>query len=129
MLWVKVCLLHQVGSIQKYECNAFVQNIYIAVILSGYKEIFYDRILQFKTIIVDKWRRHRRMITPAFNAKLLEQFFPMFNEKNDILIRNVMKEINKTQVFDLWDYIAPFSLDSICRKYITSQSLIFEIIV
>jgi len=57
------------------------------------------------------------MITPAFNAKLLEQFFPVFNEKNKILIRNVTKELNKTQKFDLWHYIAPAALDTICRKY------------
>ncbi|XP_060860451.1 cytochrome P450 4g15-like isoform X2 [Metopolophium dirhodum] len=67
------------------------------------------------TAPVDKWRRHRRMITPAFNAKLLEQFFPVFNEKNQILIKNVMKESNKTQAFDLWQYIAPTALDTICQ--------------
>jgi len=69
------------------------------------------------------------MMTPAFNVKVLEHFFPVVNEKNKILIKSVMKEINKTQTFDLWDYIAPFALDSICRKYITFQSLIFEKIV
>jgi len=59
------------------------------------------------------------MITPAFNAKLLENFFPVFNEKNKILIMNVTKELNKTETFDLWDYIAPAALDTICRKYNT----------
>ncbi|CAI6360436.1 unnamed protein product [Macrosiphum euphorbiae] len=67
------------------------------------------------TAPVEKWRRHRRMITPAFNAKLLEQFFPVFNEKNKILIKNVTKELNKTQMFDLWHYIAPAALDTICQ--------------
>jgi len=68
---------------------------------------------------VDKWRRHRRMITPAFNTNLLKQFFPVFDEKNKILIKNVTKELNKTQKFDLWHYIAPAALDTICRKYNT----------
>jgi len=67
------------------------------------------------------------MTTPAFNAKLLEQFFPVFNEKNKILIRNVTKELNKTQAFDLWDYIEPFALESICRKYIKYNNSIFDI--
>ena len=57
------------------------------------------------------------MIAPAFNTKLLEQFFPVFNEKNKILIKNITKELNETQAFDLWDYIAPLALDTICRKY------------
>lgn len=68
-------------------------------------------------IIVDKWRRHRRIITPVFNANLLEQFFPVFNEKNQILIRNLQKEVNKPQAFDLWDYIANTALDIICREF------------
>nr|UMO80440.1 cytochrome P450 CYP380C40 [Myzus persicae] len=68
------------------------------------------------TAPVDKWRKHRRMITPAFNSKLMEQFFPVFNEKNKILIRNVTKELNKTQTFDLWEYIAPAALDTICQN-------------
>ncbi|VVC43515.1 Cytochrome P450, E-class, group I,Cytochrome P450,Cytochrome P450, conserved site [Cinara cedri] len=64
---------------------------------------------------VDKWRRHRRIITPVFNANLLEQFFPVFNEKNKILIRNLKKEIGKSEPFDLWDYIADTTLDIICQ--------------
>ncbi|KAL4123116.1 hypothetical protein QTP88_015346 [Uroleucon formosanum] len=68
------------------------------------------------TAPVEKWRKNRRMITPAFNAKLLEQFFPVFNEKIKILIRIVSKELNKTQTFNLWDYIAPAALDTICQN-------------
>jgi len=64
------------------------------------------------------------MITPAFNAKLLEQFFPVFNEKNQILIKIITRELNKTQTFDLWDYIAPAALDTICRKYNTHGYMI-----
>lgn len=66
---------------------------------------------------MEKWRKHRRMITPAFKAKLSEQFFPVFSDKNKILIKNITKELNKTQAFDLWHYIAPTILDTVCRKY------------
>jgi len=68
-------------------------------------------------IIVEKWRKSRRMISPLFNGKLLEQFFPVFIEKNEILVRNVSKQLNDTQAFDLWDYISPAALDTICRNY------------
>lgn len=67
-------------------------------------------------ITVDKWRKHRRLITPSFNSSLLSEFFPVFNEKNKILIENLKSELNKTQSFDLWDYIAPTTLSLICRK-------------
>lgn len=65
---------------------------------------------------MDKWRKHRRIITPVFNANLLEQFFPVFNEKNKILVRNLKKEVGKSEPFDLWDYIADTALDIICRE-------------
>jgi len=68
-------------------------------------------------ILVDKWRRHRRIITPVFNANLLDQFFPVFNEKNQILIRNLKQQLGKSEPLDLWDYIADTALDIICRKY------------
>lgn len=69
-------------------------------------------------ITVEKWRRHRRLITPAFNANILKQFTPLLNQKNEILIKNLRKKLNETKVFDLWDCIAPLSLDSICGKFI-----------
>ncbi|XP_050423133.1 cytochrome P450 4C1-like [Adelges cooleyi] len=64
---------------------------------------------------IDKWRKHRRIITPVFNANLLSQFFPVFNEKNTIFVRNLKKELGKNEPFDLWDYIAPTALDIICQ--------------
>ncbi|XP_022176867.1 cytochrome P450 4C1-like [Myzus persicae] len=96
----------------------------VQIVLNSSKALQKDRIYDFfKNILgeglftapVDKWRVHRRMITPAFNFKLLKQFFPVFNEKTEILIRNVKKELNETRAFDLWDYIAPASLDTICH--------------
>jgi len=57
----------------------------------------------------------------VFNANLLDQFFPVFNEKNKILTMNLKKELGKTQPFDLWDYIADTTLDIICRKYFNIQ--------
>eukprot|EP00102_Acyrthosiphon_pisum_P012638 XP_008181891.1 PREDICTED: cytochrome P450 4V2-like [Acyrthosiphon pisum] len=96
----------------------------LQIILNNSKALQKDRMYDFFkyavgeglfTAPVDKWKRHRRMITPAFNAKLFEQFFPVFNEKNKILIKNVTKELNKTQMFDLWHYVAPAALDTICQ--------------
>ncbi|KAF0760019.1 Uncharacterized protein FWK35_00004731, partial [Aphis craccivora] len=65
--------------------------------------------------VVHKWRKHRRLITPVFNANLLDQFFPVFNEKNRILIENLKKELGKTQPFELSDYIRKTNLDIICQ--------------
>ncbi|CAH1715439.1 unnamed protein product [Aphis gossypii] len=67
------------------------------------------------TAPVHKWRKHRRLIAPVFNANVLDQFFPVFNEKNRILIENLKKELGKTQPFDLLDYIMKTNLDIICQ--------------
>ncbi|XP_050054621.1 cytochrome P450 4C1-like [Aphis gossypii] len=64
---------------------------------------------------VHKWRKHRRLIAPVFNANLFDQFFPVFNEKNRFLIENLKKELGKTQPFDLLDYILKINLDIICQ--------------
>ncbi|XP_025419157.1 cytochrome P450 4C1-like isoform X2 [Sipha flava] len=64
---------------------------------------------------VDKWRLHRRIIAPVFNNKLMKHLFPVFHEKNEILIKKISIEVDKTQPFNLWDYIASTSLDTICQ--------------
>jgi len=43
--------------------------------------------------------------------------YPVFNEKNKILVKNLQKNINSTQPFDLWDYIISSTFDTICREY------------
>ncbi|XP_016658611.1 cytochrome P450 4C1 isoform X3 [Acyrthosiphon pisum] len=97
----------------------------VQIVLNNSKALQKDRFYEFiknifgeglLTAPVDKWRKHRRLITPLFNANLLSQFFPVFNEKNKILIRNLKKELGKTQPFDLWDYIAPTTLNLICQN-------------
>lgn len=66
---------------------------------------------------VDKWRIHRRIISPAFTTYNLKQFFTVYNDKSQNLIRNLKKEVGKTQTFDLWEYIVHTTLNIVCRKY------------
>lgn len=66
---------------------------------------------------VDKWRKHRRVITSAFDTKLLEKFITTFNEKNRILIKNMREELNKPVKFNLFEYISQTTVDTICGKY------------
>lgn len=72
-------------------------------------------------VLVNKWRKHHRIIAPMFNVNLVDQFFPVFIEKTKILVRNLKKELYKTEPFDLWDYIANTTLDTICRKRVSSR--------
>ncbi|XP_027840519.2 cytochrome P450 4C1-like [Aphis gossypii] len=97
----------------------------VQIVLNSSKALQKDRFYKFiknifgeglLTAPVDKWRIHRRLITPSFNSSLLSEFFPVFHEKNKILIKNLKSELNKTQSFDLWDYIAPTTLSLICQN-------------
>ena len=65
---------------------------------------------------VEKWRKHRRIITPAFNMRLLESFFEIFNRKNQLLIEQLKTETGTGKHFDAWKYISSTALDIICGE-------------
>lgn len=72
----------------------------------------------YSIILVDKWRKQRRIISSMFSTNLIKPFFSVFNEKSQNLVRNLKRELGKTQQFDLCEYMAQISLDIICREYI-----------
>lgn len=47
--------------------------------------------------------------------QLLSRFFPIFNEKNGNMMSKLAKEADTGKAFDLWTYISPNTLDTICR--------------
>ncbi|XP_066993572.2 cytochrome P450 4C1 isoform X2 [Anabrus simplex] len=61
-----------------------------------------------------KWHKHRKIITPAFHFKILEQFVDVFNTNGDILIKKLRNEANGTMI-DIYDYITLYALDVICE--------------
>ncbi|XP_075233074.1 cytochrome P450 4C1-like [Lycorma delicatula] len=63
---------------------------------------------------VEKWKKNRKAITPAFNNRLLENFVPVFNEQNKYLIQKLSKHVDKG-TFELFDYISAATLDIICQ--------------
>ncbi|XP_054262081.1 cytochrome P450 4C1-like [Macrosteles quadrilineatus] len=63
---------------------------------------------------VEKWKRNRRAITPAFNMRLLEQFIPVFNDQNRVLVEKMSKMVD-LGMFDVWDFVSPATLDIICQ--------------
>ncbi|KAF5293172.1 hypothetical protein FQR65_LT11017 [Abscondita terminalis] len=61
----------------------------------------------------DKWRKHRKMLTPAFHFKILEQFINVFNLFGNVLTLQLEKEIGKNS-FDIFLPISLCTLDVIC---------------
>uniref|UniRef100_A0AAG5DDU3 Cytochrome P450 n=1 Tax=Anopheles atroparvus TaxID=41427 RepID=A0AAG5DDU3_ANOAO len=61
----------------------------------------------------EKWLQRRKIITPAFHFKILDQFMDVFNEEADILISKLEKHVGKSE-FDIYDYVTLYALDNIC---------------
>jgi cytochrome P450 family 4 len=61
-----------------------------------------------------KWKTHRRLITPAFHFKILEQFVDIFENAGNILIQKLSKESGEKSV-DIYPYVTRCTLDVICE--------------
>ncbi|XP_063913529.1 cytochrome P450 4d2-like [Zophobas morio] len=60
------------------------------------------------------WKIHRKLITPAFHFKILEQFVDVFEADGDILVEKLSKESGKKSV-DIYPYITRCAFDAICE--------------
>jgi len=63
-----------------------------------------------------KWKDHRKLFTPAFHFKILEDFVEVFGSNDRILIEKLEKHVNGP-VFDICPYISLYTLDIICGKH------------
>lgn len=60
-----------------------------------------------------KYFDHRKLITPAFHFKILEQFVDVFIEKDRKLVEKLKPKIGLNE-FEIYDLIAAVTLDNIC---------------
>nr|AVL92870.1 CYP450 [Locusta migratoria] len=61
-----------------------------------------------------KWHSRRKMVTPAFHFKILENFVDVFAEKSQILV-DILKTKADDRPFDFYPYITRCTLDIICE--------------
>ncbi|CAH0557343.1 unnamed protein product [Brassicogethes aeneus] len=62
-----------------------------------------------------KWKPRRKIITPTFHFKILEQFVDVFESKGKIFIDELSKE-TKNNGFDVYPYVTMCTLDIICES-------------
>ncbi|KRT79163.1 cytochrome P450 [Oryctes borbonicus] len=62
----------------------------------------------------DKWRKHRKIITPAFHFQILEESVDVFNSAGNILITKLTEESKKGSI-DVYPFVARCTLDIICE--------------
>ncbi|GJQ86419.1 hypothetical protein Trydic_g10327 [Trypoxylus dichotomus] len=62
----------------------------------------------------DRWKKHRKIITPAFHFQILEEFIDVFNSQSEVLVSILKKECSHDNV-DIYPFIARCTLDIICE--------------
>ncbi|XP_050501561.1 cytochrome P450 4C1-like isoform X2 [Diabrotica virgifera virgifera] len=61
-----------------------------------------------------KWKKRRRMLTPAFHFSILENFLEVFDSVGDIFIQKLRREVGKKTV-EISEPVSLYTLDVICE--------------
>ena len=70
-----------------------------------------------------KWFTRRKMLTPTFHFKILEDFVQVFNEQSQILIQQLQEALKEKNELDIYPFIARCTLDIICGTFHSSYFL------
>lgn len=63
----------------------------------------------------EKWFQRRRIITPTFHFKILEQFVTVFNREAETMVDLMRKHVGGKE-FDVYSYVTLMALDSVCGR-------------
>ncbi|CAG7786278.1 unnamed protein product, partial [Allacma fusca] len=64
----------------------------------------------------DKWFHRRKLLTPAFHFKILEDFIDVFNEQTNVLVHILRDEFGDGKPFNIFPFITRCTLDIICES-------------
>ncbi|EAT45358.2 AAEL003399-PA [Aedes aegypti] len=62
----------------------------------------------------EKWFQRRKIITPTFHFKVLEQFVTVFNREAQTMVDVMRKHVGGKE-FDVYSYVTLMALDSVCE--------------
>ncbi|KAL5290414.1 hypothetical protein ACFFRR_010025 [Megaselia abdita] len=63
-----------------------------------------------------KWFKRRKIITPAFHFKILEQYIETFENQGKTLVRNLNEMVKLGKPFEFYNLINFYTLDVICES-------------
>ena len=62
-----------------------------------------------------KWHPRRKILTPAFHFKILEDFIDVFNEQSAVLAKRREREMDNDS-FNVFPYVTLATLDIVCGR-------------
>lgn len=63
-----------------------------------------------------KWFERRKIITPAFHFKILEQFVEVFDRLGNIVVTKNLTKYDREDEFELYPVAVLYALDVMCGK-------------
>ncbi|XP_056646965.1 uncharacterized protein LOC130451760 [Diorhabda sublineata] len=99
---------------------------HIEKILTNSKALDKDPLYKFMTLAigeglisagVEKWRKHRKVLRPAFSQKILNAYQAIFLEKGENFAEHLQKNVGNKDL-DITKMIANCTLDSMCETAI-----------
>lgn len=76
----------------------------------------------------DLWKNRRKLLTPAFHFKILEEFVPTINENADILVNKLRNHVGRG-TFDIMPYLFSCTLDVICGESVYQNRIVSKLMV
>ncbi|XP_063704419.1 cytochrome P450 4c3 [Culicoides brevitarsis] len=61
-----------------------------------------------------KWHSRRKILTPSFHFKILDDFIEIFHEQASVMVKKLQKEVDNPG-FNLFPYVTLCTLDIICE--------------
>jgi len=63
-----------------------------------------------------KWAMLRKLLTPAFHFKALENFVNVFSQQSTVLVEILENESSKEETIDVFQFVGRATLDMICEN-------------
>ena len=62
-----------------------------------------------------KWHARRKILTPTYHFKILEQFVEVFDKESEVLVRKLASKADGKTTFDVFPFICLTALDIIAE--------------
>ena len=72
-----------------------------------------------------KWFSRRKIITPTFHFKILDQFVEVFDQQSQVFVKKLEERANGSSSFDVAPYVCLATLDIIAGKYVILKPFYF----